>query len=95
MRILTAIGLLVLGVTNAAHSEEPRPQGPARDSSASCPYTVGGQSYDLPAGKRLCWLSPPPYSDYALLQCGPPLNELANGVKRGDPRCALYEDRER
>jgi hypothetical protein len=59
-----------------------------------CFYSIGGKSIDVAVGKSVCRRSPAPYQDqYALLRCGPPLDEIAL-VKRGDPRCDRYEDRQ-
>jgi hypothetical protein len=61
----------------------------------SCFYRLlGGQSIDVPVGASVCRRSPAPYQDeYAVLRCDPPLNEIAQ-VKRGDPRCDRYENRQ-
>jgi hypothetical protein len=68
--------------------------GEQSEKSSNCSYTVAGQVNEIPVGTRLCWRSPAPFSDYTLLQCGPPLNELTDGLKHGDPRCDRYEERQ-
>jgi hypothetical protein len=67
----------------------------APPKSPACFYTLeGGQSIDVPVGASVCRRSPAPYADqYAVLRCGPPLVDIAL-VKRGDPRCDRYEDRQ-
>lgn len=85
-----AIALSVLLLPVAAFAQEKAPQ-PKTDP---CIYTIGGRVYEVPIGVKICFRSPPPYGDqYSLQQCFPPLNEFAL-VKRGDPRCERYEDRQ-
>ena len=91
-----SIGLVAILALSQVRAED---QQQARDKEqlnkpSNCTYTIAGQVNEVPVGTRLCWRSPAPYSDYALLQCGPPLNEITEGLKRGDPRCDRYEDRQ-
>jgi hypothetical protein len=89
-----SIGLMaMLALSQARAQDQPRAADKQQDKPTGCSYTIAGKVVEVPVGTRLCWLSPPPYSDYGLLQCGPPLNEIAEGLKRGDPRCDRYEDR--
>ena len=94
MRMLS-IGLVaMLSLVQARAEDQQQAQAKEQQNKPSnCSYTIAGQVIEIPVGTRLCWLSPAPYSDYGLLQCGPPLNEIAEGLKRGDPRCDRYEDR--
>jgi hypothetical protein len=92
MRMLL-IGLMVTLSFSQARAEEQRQDNKAQNTSRNCTYTIDNKVYEVPVGKSLCWKSPPPYSDYGLLRCGPPLNEITEGLKRGDPRCDSYEDR--
>jgi hypothetical protein len=72
---------------------QPAP-GPANKTDAPCSYSINGYPYEVPNGKSLCWRSPFPYGAvYALLQCGPPIQEITQ-VKRGDARCDRYEMRQ-
>jgi hypothetical protein len=71
-------------VKNDAKDDAPKP----------CFYTIAGKTIDVAVGKSVCRRSPAPYEDqYALMRCGPPLDQIAL-VKRGDPRCDRYEDRQ-
>lgn len=87
--LVFSIPVLLLGGAQAqsqTKEELPKP--------SACFYTVGNQSVEVPVGKSVCRRSPAPYeSQYSLLRCGPPLNEVAL-VKRGDPQCDRYEDRQ-
>jgi hypothetical protein len=63
---------------------------------SSCNYILSsGDSYGVPGGEALCWRVPAPsYKLYTLLHCDAPFfRELAR-VKRGDPRCNKYEERQ-
>ena len=91
MRMLS-IGLVAMLSVVQARAQDQK-QAEQQGKPGNCSYTIGNQAYEVPVGKSLCWKSPPPYTDYALLQCGPPLNEITEGLKRGDPRCDAYEDR--
>ena len=89
-----SIGLVAMLSLSQARAEDQQTQEKEQKNKPSnCSYTIAGQVIEVPVGARLCWRSPAPYSDYALLQCGPPLNEITEGLKRGDPRCDRYEDR--
>ncbi|MGY4615545.1 hypothetical protein ACVWZ4_000772 [Bradyrhizobium sp. USDA 4472] len=85
--------ILITTLSVAAASAQDKPQPPRRENSR-CNYTIAGKQYELAADTRICFRSPPPYGDqYSLQQCFPPLQEIAQ-VKRGDPRCEKYEDRQ-
>ena len=62
----------------------------------SCNYTISsGDTYAVPAGDALCWRVPAPsYKVYTLLRCDAPFFRELVRVKRGDPRCNRYEDRQ-
>lgn len=91
MRVFS-IALITLASLAQARAEEPSGSKKINDD---CGYTIHGYWYEVPNGASLCWRSPPPYTtDYALLRCFPPLQEITR-VKRGDPRCdGRYELRE-
>jgi hypothetical protein len=91
MRMLP-IALIALASLAQARAEEPTD---SKKNNDKCGYTINGRLYEVPNGESLCWRSPPPYlTEYALLRCSPPLEELTL-VKRGDPRCGgRYEDRQ-
>src|SRR5262245_41546907 len=75
-------------------------QGYAQEKSKTpelaCSYTIStGDTYTVPGGEALCWRVPAPsYKEYTLLQCAAPAFQELARVKRGDPRCNKYEDRQ-
>ena len=80
-------------MVGASAQDKPKVKPPQTENSP-CNYTIAGKQYEVPAGTKICFRSPPPYGDqYSLQQCFPPLEEIAQ-VKRGDPRCEKYEDRQ-
>jgi hypothetical protein len=91
MRILL-IGLTAVFLQTAAQAQD-KPPAPAQPDN--CFYTlVKGEVINVAVGATVCRRSPPPYeNEYSLLKCGPPLDEIASSLKRGDPRCDKYEDR--
>ena len=99
-----SMALIAFASLTQAHAQENAPPagaplnqpapGPANKTDAPCSYSINGYPYEVPNGKSLCWRSPFPYGAvYALLQCGPPIQEITQ-VKRGDPRCDRYEMRQ-
>jgi hypothetical protein len=95
MRLFSIALLAGLWLGQVQAQDQPQVQDQVRQTkSESCSYTIDGRPYEVPAGVKLCWLSPRPYSDYALLQCGPPFQEVIAGVRRGDPRCERYQNRQ-
>ena len=91
MRVFS-MALMALASLTQAHAQEPsEPKKPG----ILCGYTINGYYYEVPNGKSLCWRSPFPYtSEYALLRCFPPFQEITL-VRRGDPRCGgRYETRQ-
>ena len=91
MRVFS-IALIALISLAQAQAEEPTE---SKKLSNPCSYTIHGHSYEVPNGTNLCWRDPYPYTtEYALLRCDPPLQEITS-VKRGDPRCGgHYEERQ-
>lgn len=91
MRILS-VALITLAALAPAHAQEKIKKPP----ESACSYIIGvGDTYTVPPGEALCWRVPPPsYKEYTLLQCdGPSFQELRR-VKRGDPRCSRFEERQ-
>lgn len=88
MRVLP-VAFFVMASLVQAHGQEKikKPE--------SCSYAISsGDSYVVPAGEALCWRLPAPsYKEYTLLHCDPPFQELTR-VRRGDPRCQRYEERQ-
>jgi hypothetical protein len=91
MRVFS-IALIALISLAQAQAQEPTE---SKKPSYPCSYTIHGYSYEVPSGTNLCWRDPYPYTtEYALLRCDPPLQEITS-VKRGDPRCGgHYEERQ-
>jgi hypothetical protein len=91
MRVFSIALIALISVTQA-QAEEPNE---SKKFSDRCGYTIHGYLYEVPNGASLCWRSPFPYTtEYALLRCYPPLQEITL-VKRGDPRCGgHYEERQ-
>ncbi|MGY8667454.1 hypothetical protein Q3C01_34580 [Bradyrhizobium sp. UFLA05-109] len=90
MRVFViASSVLLFPVAARAQEKVQQPK-----NSDPCIYTIAGRQYEVPIGMKICFRSPPPYGDqYSLQQCFPPLSEFAL-VRRGDPRCERYEDRQ-
>jgi hypothetical protein len=95
MRKSSAFVLIALfSMAGASAQDKPQQTKPSQPENSPCDYTIAGQQYQVPTGTKICFRSPPPYGDqYSLQQCFPPLEEIAQ-VKRGDPRCEKYEDRQ-
>jgi hypothetical protein len=95
MRICFAfVSIAMLSIVGASAQDKPRQDKAPQPGNSPCTYTIAGQQYEVPAGAKVCFRSPPPYGEqYSLQQCFPPLDEIAQ-VKRGDPRCERYEDRQ-
>lgn len=89
MRLLFVTFFAVASLAHA-HAEEM-----IKKTDSSCSYTIrSGDSYAVPAGETLCWRVPPPFTkEYTLLRCDPPFQEMIR-VRRGDPRCNRYEERQ-
>jgi hypothetical protein len=86
-----SVALFALASLAQAHAQEKSPK-----PESSCRYTISnGDAYTVAGGDTLCWRVPPPsYPEYTLLRCdAPSLQEIAR-VKRGDPRCNKYEERQ-
>lgn len=84
------VAFFVLTSLAHAHAQE------KINKTDSCSYDIrSGYSYSVPAGETLCWRVPPPFSkdEYTLLRCQPPFQEIVR-VRRGDPRCNRYEERQ-
>jgi hypothetical protein len=91
LRMILIASIAILSLTQA-HAQTPKEQ-PAKQSSP-CFYTIAGKDYYVPVGVKVCRRAPYPYGDqYSLEQCIPPLTEL-DIVRRGDPRCDRYENRQ-
>jgi hypothetical protein len=92
MRILL-MGLISVVLQTAAQAQD-KPPAPDKQPDA-CFYTlVTGEVINVAVGKNVCRRSPAPYeSEYSLLKCGPPLDEVVASLHRGDPRCDKFEDR--
>jgi hypothetical protein len=89
MRVFAMILSAVLLAAEAQAQEKAQ-----QPDSGPCTYSIGGRPYEVPVGVKICFRSPFPYGDqYSLQQCFPPLDEIAL-VRRGDPRCERYEDRQ-
>lgn len=92
MRVLSVAFFAVASLAQAHAQDQEKVKRPV----SACNYIVGvGDTYTVPAGEALCWRVPPPsYKEYTLLQCdGPSFQELRR-VKRGDPRCSKFEERQ-
>ncbi|ULK95924.1 hypothetical protein [Bradyrhizobium sp. I71] len=94
MRLCLSVSIAIFSIVEAA-AQDKLPQDRTRPpEGGQCSYTVAGKQYEVAVGSKICFRSPPPYGDqYSLQQCFPPLDEIAL-VKRGDPRCDRYEDRQ-
>lgn len=87
--VIVAIAILA---PSAVFGQQQGGKVPKQDN---CFYTVGTQSIQVPIGKTVCRRQPAPYNDkYSLLRCNPPLNEIDSEIKRNDPRCDRYDDRQ-
>jgi hypothetical protein len=93
MRALSA-AFFALASLAQAHAQE-RIKKPAE---VSCSYELSrgrGDTYSVPDGQTLCWRVPAPsYRVYTLLKCVAPSFQELYRVKRGDPRCDKYEERQ-
>lgn len=92
MRVLL-MGLISVFLQTAVQAQD---KPPAQDKQTdACFYTLAsGEVINVAVGKNVCRRSPPPYeSEYSLLKCGPPLDEVVASLHRGDSRCDRYEDR--
>jgi len=92
MRIVS-VSFFAFASLAQAHAQGTAPPAASRDV---CNYTIHGHSHDISAGVNLCWRVPYPYlSEYGLLHCDPKnkFQEIAV-VRRGDPRCERYENRQ-
>ncbi|WP_164935012.1 hypothetical protein [Bradyrhizobium zhanjiangense] len=90
MRVLS-VAFFALASLAQAHAQEK-----IKTPESACSYTTSrGDTYTVPGGKALCWRVPAPsYKEYTLLHCdGPMFRELVR-VKRSDPRCDKYEERQ-
>ena len=90
MRALSA-AFFALASLAQAHAQD-RIKSP----ESSCSYMIkSGESYAVPSDENLCWRVPAPSSrEYTLLHCDPPALQEITRVKRGDPRCKKYEERQ-
>ncbi len=94
MRMILAVVMTVLLLGGARAQDKAQGNAPPPKPADPCTYTIEGKLYEVPVGVKICFRSPPPYGDqYSLQQCKPPLEEFDH-VKRGDPRCERYEDRQ-
>ena len=87
---IAAIAMCLSAPALAEDKDQKQPE------AAACSYRLDstGQYIDVPVGASVCRRAPPPYTDqYGLLRCNPPLDEI-DEVKRGDPRCDKYDDRQ-
>jgi hypothetical protein len=91
MRALLAV-IFALASLAQAHAQEKIKKPPEE----SCSYMISvGDTYTVRAGETLCWRVPPPsYKVYTLLHCDAPSFQELRRVKRGDPRCSKYQDRQ-
>ncbi|QAU46980.1 hypothetical protein [Bradyrhizobium guangzhouense] len=92
MRVLSVAFFAVVSLASVHAQDQEKAKKPVSD----CNYVIGmGDTHTVPAGEALCWRVPPPsYKEYTLLQCdGPSFQELRR-VKRGDPRCNMFEERQ-
>ncbi|WFU37469.1 hypothetical protein QA640_23605 [Bradyrhizobium sp. CB82] len=91
MRVLS-VAFFTMASLAQAHAQD---QEKTKKPEPSCSYTISsGDSYVVPVGEALCWRLPAPSdTEYTLLHCDPPFQELTR-VKRGDPRCNKYEERQ-
>ena len=91
MRVLSVAFFALASLTQASHAQEE-----IKKPESSCSYTLrSGDSYVVPAGETLCWRVPAPsYRVYTLLKCVAPSFQELYRVKRGDPRCDKYEERQ-
>jgi hypothetical protein len=96
MRVFSIVSIVIFSLGQAVAQDLPKDDDADKAPPAkatACYYSIAGRFYEVPVGVKLCWRSPPPYQElYSLQECGPPLNELTQ-VRRGDPRCDRYEDR--
>jgi hypothetical protein len=91
MRVLS-VAFFALASLAQAHAQE-KIETPV----SACSYMISsGDRYTVPSGEALCWRVPPPsYEEYTLLKCAaPPAFQEIDRVKRGDPRCNKYEERQ-
>jgi hypothetical protein len=90
MRMFSVV-FFALASLAQAHAQEK-----VKKPELSCSYTISsGDSYVVPAGETLCWHLPAPsYKEYTLLHCDAPSFQEITRVRRGDPRCNRYEDRQ-
>jgi hypothetical protein len=90
MRVLL-VAFFALASLAQAHAQEK-----VKKSDSACSYmTSNGDTYTIPSGEALCWRVPEPsYKVYTLLHCDAPSFEELVRVKRGDPRCNKYEERQ-
>ncbi|MBR0712661.1 hypothetical protein [Bradyrhizobium liaoningense] len=90
MRVFS-VAFFALALLAQAHAQEK-----TKNPEVSCSYTISsGETYAVPAGEALCWRVPAPsYKLYTLLQRDAPFFRELVRVKRGDPRCNKYEDRQ-
>jgi hypothetical protein len=93
MRVFS-IALIALISLAQAQAQAEEPTG-SKKLGNPCSYAIHGYWFEVPNGTNLCWRDPYPYTtEYALLRCDPPLQEITS-VKRGDPRCGgHYEERQ-
>jgi hypothetical protein len=90
MRVFAVASIIILSVAQAQSQDQKLESRPG-----FCSYTrIDGQTVNVPVGVRICRRTPGPFEDqFTLLSCDPPLNEVEL-VKRGDPRCDRYEERQ-
>lgn len=60
MRVFSIAAVAIISIGQA---QAQTPDKQQQSKPGSCFYTVAGQSYEVPAGVKLCWRSPPPYGD--------------------------------
>jgi hypothetical protein len=89
MRLLS-VAFFALALLAQAHAQD------RIKKATSCSYELSrGATYSVPDGQALCWRVPAPsYRVYTLLQCVAPTFQELYRVKRGDPLCNKYEERQ-
>src|SRR5262249_3191140 len=90
MRVLSVV-FFALASLAQAHAQEK-----IKTPESACSYTISsGDTYTVPGGEALCWRVPAPsYKEYTLLRCDAPSFQELVRVKRPDPRCNKYEERQ-
>jgi hypothetical protein len=91
MRVLSVAFFALASLARANAQEKIK-----KPDEVSCSYTLrSGDTYSVPGGETLCWRVPAPsYKVYTLLECVPPSFQELYRVKRRDPRCNIYEERQ-